>query len=417
MICDRTRYRLRCVQGGYRSGKSWGGAAGLIEQALASGGLPQLVCGPTHRVLEDVCVATIMELCDAAKLPCVRRKSDKQLVIGRRQKTLVYLRSAEQSVGAMQAITVAGAWGDEWEFWPLEVLKAFLARVSIGSRSVILTSTAEGYNDRWSLLLKNPAPSTKLYVWQTRLNQEIAADYIADMRDRLADEQEAAEKLDGVRTAKSGRVYSRYAREVHTVRECVERGRGEIVAAADFNAGRNPWIVARWNDATRSMHVVGEIARGSQDTAQAAEALVSLLARVLSDETGEPWSRDDVRAKSVRVFCDASGKNKSGPIAGLTHVSVLAQAGLRPIYGATNPPVEDRVETVQGMLRDVRLTVDPRRAPWLVECLEQQPKLPSGAPDKSTGHDDALDALGYACFLLAPVWRPKASVAPGDRRW
>ena len=416
MIGDRVRYRLRCVQGGYRSGKSWGGGAGLVEQALASGGLPQLVCGPTHRVLEDVCVATIMELCDSVKLPCVRRKSDKQLVIGRRQKTLVYLRSAEQPVSALQAITVAGAWGDEWEFWPLEVLKAFLARVSIGSRSVILTSTAEGYNANWKMLLERPAPSTKTYVWPTRLNRVISDEYVADMRDRLSDEQEAAEKLDGVRTAKGGRVYSRFKRELHTVKPCVPRGAGEVFAAADFNAGRNPWIVGRWLEATRSMHVLGEIQRGSEDTAAASEALLRLLARVLTEERGDTVTVDEVRGRKIKVYCDASGRNAS-PLAGITHVSVLASHGLRPMHGQSNPGVEDRIETVQGMLRTGRLTVDHARAPWLVECLEQQPKLPSGLPDKTKGYDDAVDALGYACWWLAPTWKPKASVAPGDRRW
>lgn len=406
MIADRPRYRIRAVQGGYRSGKSWGGAAALIEQGLASG-LPQMMCGPSHRVLEDVLVETTRGLCDSAGLPCDYRKSDRQLVIGRRRPFLVYLRSAEQAVSAMQAITVAGAWGDEWEFWPLDVLKAFLARVSIGDRSIVLTSTAEGFNKNWELLLKDPAPTTKTYVWPTRLNEEISPEYIADMRDRFGDETEAAEKLEGVRAAMGGRVYTRFDRSVHCGPPCVQPGMGEIQIACDFNVFGMHWLVVEVSHGGRRVHVIGEVVGSPKTPTTTDEHAIKTIDYItaLLNERGQRVTRREVVEMQIKAFCDASGSNRSA-VTAQTHVTLLHQAGFRPMHGAANPPVVDRVNDVQVMLRDVRLTVDADKAPGLVSTFEQQP-YDGDVPSKKEGLDHAADAIGYLIHWQFPTERPK----------
>jgi len=413
MIGDRVQYRIRAVTGGYRSGKSWGGAAALIEQGLASG-LPQMMCGPSHRVLEDVLVETTRGLCDGAKLPCEYHKSDRQLIIGRRRKFLVYLRSAEQAVSAMQAITVAGAWGDEWEFWPLDVLKAFLARVSIGDRSIVLTSTAEGFNKNWELLLKNPAPSTKTYLWSTKLNEEISPEYIADMRDRFGDETEAAEKLDGVRAALGGRVYTRFDRSVHGV-PCVMPGHGEIQIACDFNVFGMHWLVVEVNHGTRRVHVMGELVGGAKTpttTDTHAEKMIDYIVDLLNAR-GERVTRREVREMRIKAFCDASGSARSA-VTAQTHVTLLQQAGFTPMHGAANPPIVDRVNDVQVMLRDQRLTVDLDGAPGMVSTFEQQP-YDGDAPSKKEGLDHAADAIGYLIHWQFPTERPKPNAPLAGR--
>jgi hypothetical protein len=83
------------------------------------------------------------------------------------------------------------------------------------------------------------------------------------------------------------------------------------------------------------------------------------------------------------------------------------------MHGAANPRVEDRVNTVQVLLRDRRITVDAKAAPLLVRSLEQQAYDKSGAPSKADDLDHCLDALGYAAHWQFPVGRVLASSTKG----
>ena len=68
----------------------------------------------------------------------------------------------------------------------------------------------------------------------------------------------------------------------------------------------------------------------------------------------------------------------------------------------SNPPIKDRVQTVQALLENskgrVRMAIHAscRR---LIECLELQSyDEKSGDPDKQNGYDHLNDALGYLCY-------------------
>jgi hypothetical protein len=68
----------------------------------------------------------------------------------------------------------------------------------------------------------------------------------------------------------------------------------------------------------------------------------------------------------------------------------------------------ERVNTVNVLFRDRRLSVDVEACPMLARALETQALDANGEPEKKTGAQDVshiLDALGYVCHRLFPVQR------------
>ncbi|CAB4153881.1 hypothetical protein UFOVP635_36, partial [uncultured Caudovirales phage] len=82
-------------------------------------------------------------------------------------------------------------------------------------------------------------------------------------------------------------------------------------------------------------------------------------------------------------------------------------------------PVRDRINAVNSRLRDslgiTHLFVNPK-CKYTIEGLERQTyKEGTTQPDKDSGYDHQMDALGYLVDFLFPVRRDIAPIAP--QRW
>ena len=101
------------------------------------------------------------------------------------------------------------------------------------------------------------------------------------------------------------------------------------------------------------------------------------------------------------MYPDASGGNRSTN-ATKTDIALLESYGFSNQSPRANPPIRDRVASVQALLEngrgETRLAINAscRR---LIECLELQSYNEAGDPDKDAGYDHMNDALGYL------VWR------------
>jgi hypothetical protein len=406
VVSDRTS-KIRVVQGGYRSGKTVTGLACVVDMGLRSEGAPILVVEPTYRLILDVFIRCAAQFLTLWKIPWRYHKSDKILTIGRRFTFDVLCRSADQP-RALEGLTVGGLLVDEWELCDLEALQVAFARVSVGPCcQKVLTGTPEGYGLAYDWLLGRPAEKLRedgIRVWtiNTAQNTELPRDYASDMRKRM-DDDVAGEKLDGVRRAKGGRVYSRFDRSRHTRDPAVAPGTGEVQIFADFNVNPMVWLIAEADTKKKALHVVGEFVGRNTDTAAQAEKIKPVIADYLKRTRRRHYSIDDVTEMGIKVFCDASGIQRTATTH-VTNVALLKQAGFHAKHGMKNPPVDDRINTVQVMLRDRRLTVDPGGAPSLVTSLERQAWVKE-QPDKTGGIDHPVDSLGYGCFWQFPVWR------------
>jgi PBSX family phage terminase large subunit len=204
-----------------------------------------------------------------------------------------------------------------------------------------------------------------------------------------------------------GRVYQRFRRDWHCAAPwAVIPGRGRIAVGCDFNVGNMAWLVAEVDDERKCAHIVGEIIKeGGTTTDEHAELTARWIAAYVSRTTGRHVTREDVFRMKPTAYIDASGKARDSTST-LSDVHLLTQAGFRVIHGKTNPPVMDRVNTVNVLLRDRRITIDPA-CTVLTRGLETQALDRHGSPDKAGGFDHAIDALGYLCHWQWPVYGPR----------
>lgn len=412
-LLEQRAAKIRVLQGGYRSGKTVAGVAAVVDMGFRSEGHPILVLAPTYRLIRDVFIEEAMRRLDEWKLPHKLHKSDAVLTIGGRHFSFkVICRSAEKP-RSTEGLTVGGLLVDEWELCSVEALMVAIARVSIGPcLQIVLTGTAEGYGPAYDLILKKPDAGTWVKSVNTGANTKLPPGYVATLRKHM-DADTAGEKIDGVRRAKGGRTYSRFDRSIHGTVPCVPTGTGGGVGGgvqvwADFNVSHMTWVVAEVDRDRKRAHIIGElIGPEENDTEKQAAKMKIYLADYFTRVRGVRCTPEDVARMKLHVYCDASGSARNA-VTPQTHLTLLRQAGFKPKSGGKNPLVANRVNTVQVMLMDRRLTIDVERAPWTTTCFENQKNV-DGVPDKSSNLDHALDAIGYGCHWQFPVER-----RPGD---
>lgn len=114
-------------------------------------------------------------------------------------------------------------------------------------------------------------------------------------------------------------------------------------------------------------------------------------------------------ANRIYVYPDASGASHKTNSTKSDH-NILRQAGFVIKCGRANPPVIDRISSVNAALKnaqdEVRLTIDPK-CKHLIKCVSSQVyKEGTRVPDKSSDNDHFPDALGYLVHYVMPIRRP-----------
>lgn len=115
---------------------------------------------------------------------------------------------------------------------------------------------------------------------------------------------------------------------------------------------------------------------------------------------------------SSKIICypDASGVKRGSVDAGTSDIALLRKAKFNVRARSRNPFVKDRVAAVNNAFNKKKLFVDTDRCPELTEALEQQIWMPNGQPDKNSGLDHIVDALGYMVSYLMPVREMKPAI-------
>ena len=104
----------------------------------------------------------------------------------------------------------------------------------------------------------------------------------------------------------------------------------------------------------------------------------------------------------IMAYPDASGGAQKTSAAGVTDHLLLHNAGFTVKVGKTNPPVVDRINSVNSMLQSTsgerKLLIDPK-CKRLRECLIKHTyKEGTRQPNKDDGYDHLLDSLGYMVY-------------------
>jgi hypothetical protein len=185
---------------------------------------------------------------------------------------------------------------------------------------------------------------------------------------------------------KQGRAYKPFDRERHIV-SLPGSESWEICAGIDFNVDYMSLEIFRYSNGR--FHFIDEIRLDNSNSFEAA--------KMLQD-----------KYSGIRVFPDATGAARKTSSSTSDH-QIFSDHGFRVIALHSNPPVMDRVNTVNARLISMAITIEPGTCPYLVRDLDRV-SFRGGDLDQRSDHSltHASDAAGYAITYLAPINRREA---------
>jgi hypothetical protein len=197
----------------------------------------------------------------------------------------------------------------------------------------------------------------------------------------------------------AGRIYYAFDRKlnVHTI-EPIDTS--VIHIGIDFNIDPMSAVIAvRLKD---TLYVIDEIRMFSSNTQ---ELVAEIQARY-------PKSK-------VWAYPDPASRQRKTSAGGLTDLTILQNAGFIVKCPTSHTPVRDRINAVNSRLKDstgVRHLYFAPFVKYTIEGLERQTyKEGTVQPDKDSGYDHQMDALGYMVDYLFPVRKDTQAYVP--QRW
>ena len=174
-----------------------------------------------------------------------------------------------------------------------------------------------------------------------------------------------------------------------------------IYIGMDFNIDPMSAVVAvRQGD---NLYVIDEIRMFSSNTTEIVEEIKTRYAK-----------------SKVFVYPDPAGAARKSSSSGITDHTILQNAGFVVKAPRSHTPVRDRINAVNSRLKDStgirHLFIHPK-CKYTIEGLERQTyKEGTAQPDKDSGYDHMMDALGYMVDYLFPIRRDHGDIVQ-PRRW
>ena len=258
-------------------------------------------------------------------------------------------------------------------------------------------TTPEGWRFVYATWGRDPKPGYEMVQAPTYTNPFLPDDYVQSLRDSYPKQLIAAYIEGRFVNLSSGSVYADFDRRMNHTDAAMHPGEA-LHIGMDFNVLNMTAIISVIRDGLPI--TVAELT-GVRDT--------PTMARMIKERY-----RD--KGHAVTVYPDASGGNTSSKDAGESDLSILRRHGLSIRANNSNPAVRDRVNAVNALILngdgDRRWLINTDACPTLTEALEQQAYDKNGEPDKTTGHDHAVDAAGYMLVNRWPIVKRTASVQP-----
>jgi len=266
--------------------------------------------------------------------------------------------------------------------------KAFpkiLGRLRAGNvRQFCAASTPEGFRWLYNTFGTDEAKERtdrQLIKMRTKDNKFLPDDFIERMQANYDPSMLAAYLNGEFVNLTTGIVYSRFSREKNIINVMPNIGSEPLRVGIDFNIGNMNCVIGIIQD--EKLLIFDEIS-GSHDTDSIAQTI----------QARYPMNK-------IYVYPDASGGNRSTN-ASQTDIQILQGYGFSNQSPRSNPPVRDRVASVQALLCNgkgqVRLQIHAS-CRKLIESLELQSYNEKGEPCKDSGYDHMADSLGYL------IWR------------
>jgi hypothetical protein len=388
-FCEDISHRKLALVCGFGAGKTYALVSKSIILASMNVGCISAIFEPTAPMLRDILMRTMNELLELWEIPFTFRASplpEYQLQFKEGVHTillrtiLTYQRLRGQNlcaVGFDEADTVNKRDAEQ-------AMNMALARLRSGNvQQFYATTTPEGHSWAFDTFEKNAKEDTRLIRAKTSDNPYLPEGFIDSLLENYPPQLIQAYLNGNFCNLTSGQVYSRFNREKHLINELPFPLENEVLKIGiDFNVMNCNAVVCVTTGG--KLLVVDEIVK-QQDT--------DALAREIKRRYGN---------NKIFVYPDASGAARSTINASKTDIAILESYGFTSMALRSNPPIKDRVQTLQAVLENskgqVRMSIYSK-ATRLIECLELQSyDEKTGDPDKQNGYDHLNDALGYLCY-------------------
>ncbi len=179
-----------------------------------------------------------------------------------------------------------------------------------------------------------------------------------------------------------GTIYYAFDRTEH-VRTIVQVQALPIWVGMDFNV--NPMTATLANVVGGNIQVFDEIYLKNANT------------YAIRDEIAKRYP-----GSKIKITPDATGRSRKTSSTKSDHI-ILREAGFEVITKKTNPAIEDRYNTVNGRLREGRISIDGNKCPMLIRDLERV--VHETNPDYLTHISDALGYLAWQVFPMRKIKR------------
>jgi len=278
--------------------------------------------------------------------------------------------------------------------------KAFpkiLGRLRAGNvRQFCAASTPEGFRWMYNTFGTDEAKERtdrQLIKMSTYDNKFLPPDFIERMQSNYDPSMLRAYLMGDFINLQTGLVYDRFSREQNLVTDKPEIQIEPLRIGIDFNIGNMNAVVGIVKD--QKLLIFDEITKAHDTDALAQE----IKARY-------PYNK-------IYIYPDASGGNRSTN-SSQTDIAILESYGFSNQSPRSNPPIRDRVSSVQALLcngkGETRLHIHAS-CRKLIESMELQSYNEKGEPDKESGYDHMADCLGYLIWrefnpLFARAGRP-----------
>lgn len=411
-------HKFKAYVAGFGSGKTWVGCGGICKGMWEHPRINQGYFAPTYPQIRDIFYPTVEEVAFDWGLKVQINESNKEVhfYAGRQYRGTTICRSMEKPA-TIVGFKIGNALVDELDVMPAlkaqQAWRKIIARMRYkvaGLRNGIdVTTTPEGYKFVYQQFVKAVRDKPELaalygLVQASTFDNEanLPDDYIPSLLASYPPELIKAYLRGHFTNLTSGTIYHQFDRRLNNCTD-EERPGEPLFIGMDFNVGKMAAIV----------HVKREgLPRAVRELVKVYDT-PAMIKRIQE----EFWRYEGgryVASRQIYIYPDASGDSRKSNCASLTDIAQLRKAGFSVIVNASNPPVKDRINSMNAMfcnaLGERRYLVNVQRCPVYTESLEQQVWDKNGEPDKKADNDHPNDGGGYFIVKDYPIVKPAYSI-------
>jgi len=407
-----TNVRYLGLIGGYGAGKTKAFCYKAIHLASLNPGHTAALLEPINSMLHDVLIPEFEQCLIEAGIPYKYKASPlPQFTLQFAQGECVLLLRSAENYRRLAGLNLAFFGVDECDTINKDVAVAMwrMCQSRLRSGKVyqgFTTSTPEGFGFLYEFFEKEGDREDRAYVRaKTRDNPFLPPEFIQSLLDTYPAELVEAYLEGKFVNLTSGRIYYKFDRRENHSNICIEdiikdnAGKKDIYGhpiplptlhvGMDFNVGKMAAVV----------HIIDHIGpvavdeiMGARDT----EQMINIIKEKYPEFT-------------IAVYPDSSGAQRHTNNSSMSDLNMLRTAGFSVHAGSKNPPVRDRINSMNMAFITTdgirKYRVNTFKCKQYTEALEQQVYDGNGQPDKGHDTDHPNDAAGYFIYSKYPVKR------------